>query len=334
MGRGRNDSSSSRDSRRSHSRSDRGVKDKSKKDKKKDRSTSPHNKLESFMDDFTKKFDKFSVDVRGDLKYINDKFEAHEGRMDGHDAQLADHALKIQQMVDNQKSHSERIEKSLEESTKATRAFARPVPSSPAAPGSSSDGFDRPARKNTIRASVEGNVKFQKSEFERIIKEILQSKGLECELETPGPALANRLSTIFQGPAGEEIAQSVLRARKDSAGAWIPYAVKLPEGTTAKLYLSADQSPKTNRTEAICKKFKKYLEEKYVGNILQGNRHNFDFRKDTGVILVDGRRLAIIEVSKEKAKLSWSIPVLNETGFSKDELASYFEATFNTQWSS
>ena len=139
--------------------------------------------------------------------------------------------------------------------------------------------------------------------------------------------MSTRFSVFFEGPVSERIVESILRARKNSAGDWVDFAVKTPQGTQVKLYYGPDKSPKAARLETISKKLAKHLGTMYAD-------HKFKARFEEGFISMDGLRIAVIEVTPTSAKLQWNNNALTGSNISKDDVMAYFDKTFNIQWSS
>jgi hypothetical protein len=321
---------------RSRSNSRRNDKQSRRKGSKRDESASPPASrgrgssdvtLSTVLDKFTEKFEQFSLDIKHEFTSFKTTLDKQEERLDKHDQMLADHDTKFQELFDAQKAHDERVSKSLEDANNAHRAFvaAAPIPATPAPRPSNS--FDRDRRANALVANVQDNVRFQKSELETAFKTILADKGLDCSFDIPGPAVSQKFSVFFSGPVSEQIVLSMLRARKDSAGDWVNFAVKTPEGTQVKLYYGPDKSPKAVRLESISKKLAKHLEATYGG-------HSFKTRFDEGIISMDGSHLAFVEVTPKSAKLQWNNHAPAGSGISKDDVMAYFDKTFNVQWSS
>ena len=325
----KNDSSDSGRS-RSLSRTDKRSRRKS---SKKDDGASPQPgrgsgaTLDTVLDKFIEKFEQFTLDIKGEFNNFKTTLGKQEERLDKHDQVLSDHDQKFQELFDAQKSHDERVSKSLEEANNATRAFVAaapaPIPSQP----KTNSSFDRDRRTHALVANVQDNVLFQKSELEQVFKTILRDKGLDCVFDIPGPAVSTRFSVFFEGPVSERIVESILRARKNSAGDWVDFAVKTPQGTQVKLYYGPDKSPKAARLETISKKLAKHLGTMYAD-------HKFKARFEEGFISMDGLRIAVIEVTPTSAKLQWNNNALTGSNISKDDVMAYFDKTFNIQWSS
>ena len=278
------------------------------------------------MDNLTTKFDSFTMEIRSDFQHFQTHLDKLDNRVDNHDKILEDHNKKFGELFEAQKAHDERVAASLENAQQANRAFAASAPPG-GAPASSGTNFDRPPRKNIISSNVHGNAKFQKSEFEKILKSILSEKGLDgAPFEIPGPAESKRFAATFTGPSADEVVLSVLRARKRPDGEWREFCIKI-EGADVKLYLGPDKSTKAIRLETITKKFAAHLGSVY------GNRSFFP-RKQEGEISMDGQRLAFIDVTPVSASLKWNTPVLEGSGIAKEDMVAYFNNTFNVQWSS
>jgi hypothetical protein len=96
----KNDVSDSGTSRsRSPSRSDR--RSRRKRSKRDDSASPPRAKssggtLETFMESFTRKFDKFSLDIKGEFSSFKSTLDKQEEQLDKHDQMLANHDTKFQ----------------------------------------------------------------------------------------------------------------------------------------------------------------------------------------------------------------------------------------------
>ena len=271
---------------------------------------------------------------------MDDRFDAvqrtlrdHGKRADETERRVAEHETKIEEALNAINRQEERLEKSFAE-LQVTITNARPptptnVPVAQAAPpqppSSSSNGFDRPARDTVVEGNVHGNKSFSKDEFKKRITEILSEKGLVGEFDVPGPELSRKFRAFFKGPACGELVQSLLRARKDQEGAWVPYNVKDPEGEDIRFYYGPDKPPKVAKLESITRKFSRYLESQYA-------EHKFFGHSEEGLVSCDGTRVAWIEVTPQKATLQWNPVAIEGTHINKEAMSTYFNRTFNIQW--
>jgi hypothetical protein len=232
-----------------------------------------------------------------------------------------------------QKSHDERVTKSLQEASKATQAFAAAAPASSApqpGPNTRSGTFFRPPRPEVIECNADKNVIISKKEVDQVFKGLLAEKGLDCKFETFGrDETARRFLVSFPGPGTvpKEIVDTLLRARKGPDGKFKYVPIKDPHGDEHKLYFGADKSSHAKRVETVTKKFGAILEAAYPDK-------SFGVRREAGVISLQGSRLAFVEATQEKVKLSWNARTLPESGIDKDSMASKFESEFNVEWSS
>jgi hypothetical protein len=269
-----------------------------------------------------------SKELKDELKGVKADVASIKTTQTNHDHQLGEHARAITQLLETQKNHDARMAKSVEDAAKSARECAASMPPPLAAPPLSlSNAFDRPPHPCVIKANVHGNVFFAKAELKNVFKHLLSQKGLECEFDIPGKEVAKRYAVTCKGPVGDKMVEALLRARKDPhTGDWLNIPIKDPEGNEIKLYFGPDKSRKVERTETITRKFAEHLRKTY-------GAHSFGERREDGIITVDGTRVAFIEVEPNKNILKWNDMALPPTSIHKDDMSTYFERTFNVQWS-
>jgi hypothetical protein len=340
---GKGDSSSGSDvSRRSRS-TERVRKKSRKKDQSSDRkrrSRSPgsgaaasasESSADHIIKQLSNKMDAIKLDLskelKAELKGVKADVASIKTTQANHDQQLGDHARAINQLLETQKQHDVRMAKSVEDAAKSARECAASMPPPRVLPPSSmSNAFDRPPNPCVIEANAHGNVFFSKVELKSVLKHLLSQKGLECDFDIPGKEVAKRFAVTCKGPVGHQMVEALLRARKDPhSGEWLHIPIKDPEGNEVKLYFKPDQSTKVKRTETITRKFAEHLRKTYTA-------HSFGERREDGIITVDGSRVAFIVVEPHKNTLQWNAMALQPTNIHKDDMAAYFEKTYNVQW--
>ena len=287
------------------------------------------------MGSLVKKVDAMALDVGNTLssvEVLKSDLGTVKAAVSKHDQQI----VSLQKELSKSRKQNEAaLAQSVESAKRVARECVASLPSPQPVPvvPSGSDSFDRPPRPHALQCNAEKNVLFAKTSVAEVIKGLMEKKGLECEFEIPGEEVARRFTIFFKGPGNvpNEVVLSLLRSRKGSDGKFLHIAIKDPHGAEHKFYFGPDKSPKAARVETVTKKFCAILQEEYAEKISPSTR--FSARRDTGIISLDGTRLAFVGVTKDKSELSWNARALPDSGVDKEAMSKKFNVEFNVEWS-
>ena len=142
-----------------------------------------------------------------------------------------------------------------------------------------------------------------------------------------GREVHRNFSVVFKSQAREEVIACLLRSRKNSAGEWQNRDIMGVQGEALKLYFGPDKSDKVRNTARVTRKTAEHLRSVYA-NITFGER------REDGIILAEGVKLAAISTTRDNASIQWNPNPLASHEMDKDALNVWFQNTFNIQWCS
>ena len=199
--------------------------------------------------------------------------------------------------------------------------------SSNAASSAGLSNFCKPGRPNAITINLEGLVHFSRTACKDFFTNLLQVKGLACDIQVAGLyETSKRFVVLFNGPGnvGTECVNCLLRARKDEEGKWVPHTIKTPSNDSVRVYFDLEKSHKQVKLETITNNFSKMLCERY------GEKWCFA-RKDQGKILKEGVPMVQISVSENSSSMQWFRRFINTAPDFKDNVDKLFHESFGEE---
>ena len=191
-----------------------------------------------------------------------------------------------------------------------------------------------------LRISVADRIKVSLDEITKQIKTYGDLLGIpDNAYEVTGRDLGSSFAIECGGLTPNSVAKDFLKGLKlhnandddvDPSSRWRKLTCESPNQAQARFYINPDKNGKTAKTEGCTKRLFLRLKAKYP-------EHKFYARRSEGIIDLNFKQLAVLDVGEDEVKVSWSNKQLlpkNPRGIEYKDIHYAFLEDENVQWCS